>query len=408
MKLPFRRTLTSALAIALFAFAPSALAAPEEPAAGAGEGEEGAEGAEGGEGAEKPKEPPPPPVDLGGWGIGGKEEEGRYQPRGKTGKLKEMEEDEGEVTEDGTPAPTVLPPPGYAYLDTALGFGDTRVVVQPSGVTDATPTASFLIGLGYRIGDTWQIGARFPISTGENNGPNDPFIPDQRDPDNYKQIAVGGVELEAKPHFILSRTLRLPVGLAIVIPTQTGDLNADPDNRGDVGVAIVNQAANESRGWEDRALFSHKRFGIVPSVGLLFDDSGFELGAMTKLEIMIRVGGNDPQPPPPGYSEVETRSASVNWVTGGKFFYGFFNGLLAPGLRLWLAVGSMNDVTATQDYGGAQFVIEPNVKSDIPFTDDEMVGMTAGVGYTLPLGGHLGGANDASTGALRIKLGMFF
>lgn len=405
MNLPHRTSLSTVLAIAALATAPSALAQPEEEPEAATAGAE-AEGGEG-EAAEEPKEPPPPPPDLGGWGIGGKEEEGRYKPRGKTGKLKEMEEEDAEEreVEEG---PAALPPPGYAYLDTAIGFGSSRVVVHRTGSTDATPTASFLMGLGYRIGDTWSIGARFPISTGENDGPGEPFLEGRRDPDAYKQIAIGGIELAARPAFILTRTLRLPASLAVVIPTQSGDMNADPDNRADIGMAIVNQAAAASRGYVDRALFQHKRFGIVPGLGILYDDGPFEIGAETKIEIMIRTGGNDPQPPPaPNYAPIETRSVVANWVLGGKFFYGLFDGLLKPGVKLWIVAGTAADVTPAQDYGGALFVFEPWVESDIPFTDDGMVGMNLGVGATVPAG-TLGGTNDAAVYGLRIRTGLFF
>ena len=45
----------------------------------------------------------------------------------------------------------------------------------------------------------------------------------ERDPDLYKRVAIGGVELELKPHFILNPRTRLPVGLAFTLPTATGD-----------------------------------------------------------------------------------------------------------------------------------------------------------------------------------------
>ena len=64
MNLPHRTTLSSALAIAILAAAPAALAQPADADEGAEGAEEGAEG----EGAEEaPKEPPPPPPDV--WGA---------------------------------------------------------------------------------------------------------------------------------------------------------------------------------------------------------------------------------------------------------------------------------------------------------------------------------------------------
>ena len=110
----------------------------------------------------------------GGWGVGGTEEEGRFKPRGKTGRLKELEDDQKDDEEDEDFVPPDIGAPGYAYLDTAIGFGDITIVAQDSGATNVTPTASFLIGLGYRIGEMWNLGIRFPISTGASDGPIDP------------------------------------------------------------------------------------------------------------------------------------------------------------------------------------------------------------------------------------------
>ncbi len=414
MSVSHRTMLASAAAIGLLALSPSALAQEDgaEPEAGDEAIEDVAiddvEDADEGDEADAPSEPSPPPdppPSTGGWGVGGEEEEGRFAPSGKTGKLKELEEEE--ARRDAPMGPAELGPPGWAYLDTAIGFGDARVVVGKSGTTDVTPTASFLIAGGYRFGDTWHVGARFPVSTGYSNGPSDPYG-FGRDPDEFRQIAVGNVELGVKPAFVVTRHLRLPFGVALTIPSAMGDLHADANNRADLGKAIVNQAAASSRGFEDRALFEHDRFGITPSAGVWFRDGAIEASAETKVEIMIRTGGNDAQPVAATESARESRDASYNWVTALGFFYGFFDGYLAPGTRLWLAVGGMSHASNAEDYSGAQFVFEPNVKTTVPFTDDKSIGMNARVGYMVPMGGHLGGENDASMGGLRVTTGLFF
>lgn len=437
-----RNTLSSALTLALLAAAPIVWAGtpPEGEDKGGGKEAEKPAPAEGdkpvegeGEGAEKPKELPTPPPDLGGWGVGGKDDEGRFGPQGQTGKLKELEEEKKVETGE---VPPNLPPPGYAYLDTVLGFGSVRVVTEPGEATEGTkvtPTASFLIGVGYRVGDTWSIGARFPISTGSVNGPDEPYWEGRRDPDAYKQIAIGGVELEVKPAFILSQTLRLPVGLAIVLPSGMGDYNPDPESRAGIGQAIVNQAATGSRGWEDRALFAHKRFGIVPSLGISLLDGPIEFDAATKVEIMIRTGGEDPVENHPldasaaaaGVLQQRLRSVTYNWVTSAQFFYGIADGLFTPGARLWLAVANMGDYrendgteqvegftgvipTGERDYSGVQLALEPQIKTKVPFTDEKNFGLDARLGYVIPLGMRLGGADDAFVSGLRIRAGMYF
>jgi hypothetical protein len=415
MSLPNLKHLLAALLGGLLVSAPVAVAhaQPDDEPAEAGDDDDDDDDDDGKDDGKKEELPPPEP---GAWGVGGKEPDGRFGPKGKTGKLKELEEeheaDEEEEDEDENVAPD-LPRPGYLYLDTVIGFGETRVVTQPTNPTEISPTASFLIGGGYRIGDVWNIGVRFPISTGENNGPLNPPPVADRDPDLYKRIAIGGVELELKPHFILNPRTRLPIGLALTIPTATGDIFAGPDDRADLGTAIVNQAASQSRGWEDRALFQHKRFGITPSVGLLYRDKmgpgKLDVGGTTKVDIMIRVGGTDP-PDATAVNEIqgEVRGVAINWVTKGSVFYELLDGKLTPGLNLWAVIGTAADVAGSQDYGGFQLVAEPGVRSHLPFTETESIGMDAGLGFILPLGGHLGGGDNASIFGLRMMAGFFF
>jgi len=363
--------------------------------------------------AESPPETAPkpkdlPPVEEGAWGVGGEDEEGRYAPRGKTGKLKELEKEDAE--QRGEDLPMELPRPGLIWLDTAIAFGDIYTPTALSDLSDTgnpthvTPTASFLIGARYRIGDTWQLGVRFPISTGQIDGDIEP--PSGTDPDNYAQIATGALEVSVAPHFIVGSTWRLPVRIALTFPTGAGDVWADVDNRPDRWIAAVNQAASESRGWEDRALFSHKRFGIIPGLGAIHrSEVGpgiLEFSANTKVEIMISTGGTEP-PEVTDDTEKrgEKRGVAVNWVTPLGLFYGFFKGMLDPGLRVWLAVGTATDIK-NQDLGGATFVFEPNLRTHIPFTDSGSVGIDARVAYTIPLG------QVSEIGALRVGAGLFF
>jgi len=408
-----RTTLSSSLALVLLCLAPSVLgASPKDKDKGKEKAEPEAASGDASP-AENPEEAKPttPPPDLGGWGVGGKDDNGKFGPAGKTGKLKQIEHEEAEKRKEVAPN---LPPPGYAYLDTVIGFGSIRVVAQPTGATGITPTASFLIGAGYRFDDTWLVGLRFPISTGSSNGPVEPVRDGGRDPDSYKQIAVGGVELELKPAFILSSTLRLPAGLAFVLPSGMGDQNltAERDNRNQLGQAIVNLAADGSRGFEDRAIFAHKRFGLVPSIGIAFKDGAIEINAATKLEIMIRTGGQDPLPLDEeavrlAFTQQEIRKAAVNWVTSASFHYWIADGLFTPGLRVWLAAGTAGDYKDDQDYSGAEFALEPQVKMHVPFTEDKQVGFDAGLGYVIPLGNALRGADSYISG-LRIHTGLFF
>ena len=380
MSLLFRSTLLSAIFAGFLTAVPSTVYA-QEP-----DGEEGVDlggdddDDDDDDAAEEPKpEPEPPPEMEGNWGEGGGDEEGKYRPRGKTGKLKELDSEVEEEEKEEAEGPPDLPPPGFVYLDTALGFGDVTIAEYTTGATNVTPTASFVVGLGYRIGDVWQVYARFPISTNMSDGPENPFVEGARNPDTFTQIAVGAFELGVKPHFILSRDLRLPVGLAIAFPSGQGDMFAGPDDQADLGKRIVNVAAAASRGWEDRGLFASKRLTLTPSGGVLYQipDLGpgkLRLGADTKVEIMIKTGGAKPEELERLANEAqgELNSVAINWTLGGHVFYDFFDGMLSPGLKMWLAVSTPEESRGNGiDSAGTQFVFEPNIATHIPFLEDD-------------------------------------
>jgi hypothetical protein len=400
------------------------VASPAVAAAQPGEEEETEEP----EGDLKREELPPPDPELGDWGAGGEEPEGKFRPSGKTGALKKLE-DEEEAERDIVEGPPDLPPAGSLYLDTVLGFGSINAVASPTGSTSIDPVASFLIGASYRIGDTWQIFARFPISTAAIDGPDSSPLTDERarDPDAYKQIATGALEIGVRPQFVLNRDLWLPAWLAISFPTGMGDMFGDSDHRAERAQAVVNQAAAASRGWEDRGLFAYQRVTITPGIGIKWQmpDLGpgrLRLAAETELEIMIRTGGTDPVPPGDprlGANDVggKYNDAAVNWVLGAGGNYDLFDEMLSLGLRFWIPVGTSleavgsTDAFSTDPGGFGGVVFEPSVGTHISFLDDEAFGLDAKVGGILPAGGELGGGGGlraAQIYGLRIMAGLFF
>ncbi len=341
---------------------------------------------------EPPKEPELPPADPGAWGVGGKEEEGKYAPTGKTGALKK-----DEASEDNDP-PNALPPPGQLAVDTVIGFGDMHVATNDSDVTTLT-VVSFVGSLQYRFGEVWTVGVRFPFSTGSTKGPGG-------EADDFSTFALGNLEIGVRPSFAITKRIRLPIGVGFYVPLASGDYFADPLDRGSLAQATVNQAAASSRGWEENALFASKRIGFVPSVGLTYDKKAVHAAFGTKLEIMGRTGGLDPTSAAAG----ELHDPNTNWVTQLSFFYDFLDGKLTPGLRLWTAVNTVPITQGTsRNYSGAQFVLEPDVLGRLPLDQKGDFALAGGLGFILPLGGHLGGA-DGGSGAkgLRLKVALQF
>ncbi len=374
--------------------------------------------------AQPPKEGEPPPPDqpkeedkLGGWGVGGTENEGAFKPKGKTGKLKELEQEKEEERQIEQ-APVDLGPQGLGWVDFANTPRGTIVVpVQDTGPTTIKPGASFIIGVSYRIKKKWEVSARFGVSSSASEGPRTPIVEGARDPDNYKQIATGNLELAFRPYFQLPRGVVLPVWLALTIPTAMGDMFADPDNHGDIAQAIVNQSAAAMRGWEDRALWEPHRFGITPGIGVLWQTQAgpgaIKIEGRTKVEIMVHAGGKDPSVDPANNGQGQIKDVAVSWLIGGGLGYALFEGMLQPELRLWLVTSTPTSSFGSIDVSGTQFVFEPNLRSHVPFTKEKSVGFDGRFGFTLPAGGPLGSGsaftpNKTSIWGLRVTAGIFF
>ena len=367
----------------------------------------------------KPPEPKPlPPVEAGQWGVGGKEEEGRFAPPGK--KAKE-EEEKKKKEEEAAKKPLPLPPPRYVSIDTVVGFGTIRDVTNETGGTEngrtTTTGASFLFGFSWRFGDTWAIQARMPFIRASVNGPAGPF----------NTFAIGNLEVAVKPTFQLTRRLRLPAQAAIYLPIAQGDLFPDPtsaEKKVPIAQAQLNQAASYARGWEEMPLFASKRFGIRLGAGVVWTREtseatasenpalagGLTVAAGAKLDLMLKTGGGD------AYPNFVASSPTVAVTTHVSVHYAFFDGKLEPGLRAWLTAASLPVYGGTtafvgRDDSGPQFVIEPQINGRFPVVADKSMAVKAGIGFIVPVGGTLGGGHaplDASIKGFRINAGFQF
>jgi hypothetical protein len=151
----------------------------------------------------KPEPPAPlPAAPEGTWGVGGKEEEGKFAPQGKTGALK------GDEDEADEKKPVELGLPGEVSLDTVIGFGEIRDVVNDSKPTEMT-SISFVGGLSYRVGEVWTVALRMPFSRASTTGP----LEGARD--DYSATVVGNLEVTVRPSFRLTRRLRLPAWISL-------------------------------------------------------------------------------------------------------------------------------------------------------------------------------------------------
>lgn len=345
---------------------------------------------------DKPKEEKPlPPPDPGQWGVGGKEEEGKFTPGGE--KEKEREKDK-EKTKEEESKPADLGPARAAYVDWVTGFGSvdnpTNNLGGPNGGKTLATSLSFVFHFSWRVADIWTIGARFPFSQANLTGP-------MGTGDVAKTVAPGNLEFYVRPSFQISRRLRIPAVLAITLPTAQGDLFGDTSSDTVApNQAMVNLAASAARGWEEMPLFTPHRFGLRLGGGITYDNDSIHFAAGTGFDLMPKVGGNDPGKMT-GFSSLGgVRSFAFAWVTKASFHYGFAvgPGFIEPGLRTWLVYASLPWYGASADDSGVQLVFEPAVDTRWAIGEEKSMWAKAGIGFIAPASGPLGGHNPSGSG----------
>lgn len=342
-----------------------------------------------------PPPPPLPPPDPSQWGVGGKDEEGKFAPPSK----KKAEDEQRARDAEDDKKPVDLGPPRLASLDVVAGFGTLRDITHNSGGPDNGKTSatagSFIFGFSWRFFDIWTVGLRFPFTKASIDAPGTGTLP----VDHYNTFATGNLEVLVRPSFQLTRKLRLPAQVSFFLPTAQGDFFPDmaaADKKVPLAQGLINQAASASRGWEEMPLFASKRFGLRLGAGITWDSDAFHVAAGTKVDLMFKVGGGDAYP---GFQLV---NPTVAWVTNASFFYSFFDGKLEQGLRAWLAYATLPIHTLATNFSGGQFVLEPAVNGRFPLNADKSITVRAGVGVILPVGGP----TDAAMRGIRIGAGL--
>jgi hypothetical protein len=313
------------------------------------------------------------------------EEEGPFAPKGKTGKLREeapAPAEEKEIVETSKP--------GRGGVDLVAGFGKTGSASSNSSVT----AFSFMLGASYKLKPEISLGVRLPITTGSVTPP----APAEK----FSSTAVGNLELALAYENDMGPHTKLPITFALAVPTAGGDPFATPSDTASMRHYAVNQAAAAGRGFEDNELFEGHRFGVIPGAKLDYGRKAIHTGAFTKIPVLIKAGGEQPDPATPANLKYTLNGVGVQWVTGGQFFYNIVEGKVDLGARAWITyfIKDVYDVpAATEGPAKLNFVVEPQVLA-------KFNAIRAGLGFILPIGGRAGG--DVQMNGLRLAAAYVF
>jgi len=349
-----------------------------------------------------PPAPPPKPT------TPEQEEEGPFAPKGRTGKLREEvkpEEDKGEAKPE-KPKAAAPEKPGAAGLDVVFGFGKMGSPTGPDAVE--LSVFSFMLGGSYRFDPSWSARLRIPFATGNikyvnhsQNAIGSNFEPlDQ----SYSSTSFGNIELAGVYNTDLGPSTKLPVELALALPTANGDRFPPPDDLTRGRHYRVNAAAAATRGMEEDALYTPHRFGIIPKISLEYRSDSMQTGAFFKLPILLKAGGAS-APPQTTNVSAAINSTIISGVLGGDFHLALYQDKIDIGTRAWMALISNDPYDLIYSGGGVtppskfQFVLEPQARA--AFGPLRVV-----LGFIWPLGSRLGG--DQTVNGLRLMVAYLF
>jgi hypothetical protein len=316
------------------------------------------------------------------------DEEGPFAPKGKTGKLRDTAPAPEQAAHEPAPFPEK---PNAIGLDTVFGFGQTGTASAPTDVS----VWSFILGATYDFKPSLSGRIRVPFGTGKITA---------TDQAGYNAATFGNIELAVSFNRALGPRTKLPIELAVTVPTAGGDAfppPSDPARGHRYQVQVAQQAA---RGLEDDALFAPHRLGVIPAVRLEYQRGPIITGGFVKVPLMFRVGGEDP--PPPAAGETQTLSIKgtvVEGLLGGLFRYAILDGKMDLGARAWMVYVAnefIDDSTPNLSKPSKfQFVFEPEVRAAFGK-------VRAGAGFIWPMGGRVG--NDPNSHGVRLLLAYTF
>jgi hypothetical protein len=304
------------------------------------------------------------------------DDSGPFAPKGKTGKLREAEEAENAPK----PQPDAPPPKVSKYAagaDIVYGFGNSGSGTEAGSAPLKYSVASFTLAATYQADPQINARIRFPISTGSIGEGSAA----------YNASAVGNIELGMSYTSDMGPHTKLPFDIGLYLPVASGDRFPPPEDPARERSFRINTAAQWSHGLEDDALFAPHRLSLVPGLALHSSAGGMTAGGFIKLPLMLRVGGQDPQNPPPTANDQYTiKSVVFEAVVGGEFRFDLSRNKMDLGVRAWLTWMSgefiQRDLAGTTGAPRLQIVAEPQFRA----TFGQLKGV---LGIILPIEGRI-------------------
>jgi len=263
--------------------------------------------------------------------------------------------------------------PSRAGLDWVMGYGK----LGSGEATTEFASMSFVAAGMYRFGN-FAPGVRLPVTVASEKPELEP---------SHNETVIGNVELSGAYFLHPMKHVELPFELAVTLPTGMGD----PAGHGtSEQYFLAEETAAASRGYEDNALFMPRHLGVIPKIGIDYEDGTLAFGVYQKLELLVKAGAHSSET----VEAKELAAASVTQLNGA---YSFIPRKLWAGARAWAFYDIREPYEArlaTSHPSKLQTVAEPIVGGRIG-------DLVPTAGFMIPLGGRLA---DAGVLAFRISV----
>jgi len=310
-------------------------------------------------------------------------DDGRFTPKGKTGKLKEK-------TKKKTKEDKIEEIPRKkinVFADILAVWGTPpEPDAQPIYDKDESVTAfGFIIGGTYDIDPAFSLGLRIPYSRADFDATRMFSIPLEG-----SSGALGNPEIIGQYRMKLSPGVFVPIDFGLGAPFAQGDPDPTSANHPAAAKAMTNRTMDAGTGWHDSELYYVGRVPVKASVGYLRQRTTWNFHASTKLVAApkirgaLELEGDLPQPNDADVEEYQYNPVALRNLTEVGAAWNPWAGLWI-GLDAWLGINlidEINRISAATPPSAFQWVLEPGLGYDLGF-------LKLNLSYIKPLGGRL-------------------
>ena len=311
-------------------------------------------------------------------------DDGRFAPKGKTGKLKsktKKKQKEEKIEE--------IPRKKINVFADILGVWGTPPEPDAQPIYDKNESVTafgFVLGGTYDISPETSLGLRIPFSRATFKDTMRMYTI----PLDGSSNALGNIELIGQYRIKLSPGEFVPIDFGVGLPVAQGDPDPTSTNHPAAAQAMTNRTMDAGTGWHDSELYYVGRVPVKVGAGYLLQrptwnlHGGTKFVAAPKIRGALEIEGDLPQPNEADVREFKYNAVAVRNITEIGAGWNPWAGLWI-GLDTWIGIDIIDEIERISDAtppSALNWVLEPGLGYDLEF-------LKLNLSYIKPIGGRL-------------------